>query len=236
MAQVAASVLCTAALRKIRAIDPDETPTATELANVFDEFKRMIKTWGVAGNLVWSSVLDTHTLTAGTASYTIGSGGDINTTRPHAVKNGSYVNSGGLDYELTIVGESRYLGISQKGMNVPDASRLIWYKPEYPLGKIYLYPPGGGTLNLYSWKALAEPATVNAEIVFPDEYQDAINWNLCCRIKPEFVGDPSPYEMAMAQFTRDELVSFNEANDPAELANEMALLNPGISSYSINAG
>ena len=66
MAQVSATSLCSAALRKIRAIDPQETPNATELDNVFTEFLRMIKTWGSIGHAVWASTVDIHTLVSGT--------------------------------------------------------------------------------------------------------------------------------------------------------------------------
>lgn len=236
MAQDTATNICTAALRKLRVVDPQETPDDTELDNVFTEFKRMIKTWGSIGAVVWASTEDEHTLTAGTKVYTIGSGGDINTVRPNRVINGTYILSGNIDRPVNIIGQSIYNSISDKDIGIPDPPTKLWYDPQYPLGKIYLWPPGGGTLYLRSYKPLAEPATIAAEIVYPDLYQDAIVWNLAQRMSPEFVGEPTPYIMAMASYTFDEIRKANAANDLSEMTNEIAGLTGQDHSYSIDAG
>jgi hypothetical protein len=241
MAQATGTVLCTAALRKIRAIDPSETPNTQELANCFEELKRMIETWGAIGQLVFTSTLDQFTLTSGTAEYTIGSGADIDTVRPIKILQGSFVTASGEDCQLTIISESRYLSFSNKTIGIPDTPKYIWYKPEYPSGKIYLLPAGGGVLNLYSLKPLAEPAAVGNDVVFPDHYQDAIVWNLACRIKLEFMGaDPSPYQLAMADHTMTTIRNLNMINDPVEIFNEMCYMNQGylkhFGTYDIDAG
>lgn len=234
MADVTATVLCTAALRKIRAIDPTETPNATELDNAFTEMKRMLKVWAAKGVLLPYSTLDSHTLTAGTASYTIGSGGTIDTVRPIKINHGSYVTSGGLDVPLTIIGEAQYNQIADKSSGA-DCPEFIWYKPAYPLGTIYLYPPGGGTLYLWSQKYITDPAAIGNNLVLPEEYQDAVVWNLACRMAPEFIGDPTPYMIAMAETTKSEIAALNEANDPAISQIEISQLGAPYT-YDIDAG
>lgn len=236
MAQVSAQSLCEGALRKIRAIDPDETPNATELDNCFTEFLRMAKTWASKGLLIWASEEVTHTLTQGTKEYSIGSGGTIDTSRPIKLNPGCYVASSGRDYPLTIIGQGRYKRISEKGSGQSSVPSLIWYNPTYPLGAIFVWPPGGGVLYLQTIKPLAEPAAVTNDVVFPDEYQDAIVWNLACRISPEFIGQPTPYQLAMAAYTLEGLRNENLANDMLEMEVEITELNGGYPGHDIDAG
>jgi hypothetical protein len=234
MANDSGSNICQAALRKLRAIDPGETANATDLARCFEEFKRMIKSWGILGNAVYASTVDVHTLTDGATRYSIGSGGDIDTVRPIRLVPGCFVTAGGYDYPLSIKGEAEYLQISDKEGGGGDVASIIWLDPQYPLAYVNLWAPTGGELNLYSLKPLAEPATVDADIVYPDEYQDPIVWNLACRMSPEFVGEPTPYLMAMAQHTLEVLRQSNAANDLSELENEITMLGIGHAHYNID--
>lgn len=236
MADDSATNLCTAALRKLRVIDPTETPSATELDNVFTEMKRMLKQWAARRIYAAYSTEDTHTLTAGTQSYTIGTGGTINTARPIQINEGCFVRANGIDYPLKKIGETEYQGLPYKDLGSDYPSR-IWYKPEYPLGKVFLWPPGGGELHLWSTKHFTEPATIGNDWAFTQESQDAIVWNLACRMSPEFIGDPSPFLLGMAQSTLDTMCNLNAANDPDEMDNEIAMLNGRHStSYNIDGG
>jgi hypothetical protein len=99
-----------------------------------------------------------------------------------------------------------------------------------------LAPPGGGELHLWSEKHFTEPAAVTNDLVLPDEYQDAVVWNLTCRMAAEFIGDPTPYQMAMANVTFTEVAALNQANDPAESYIEVSDLNRGHTTYDIDGG
>jgi hypothetical protein len=237
MADQSATTLCTAALRKLRVIDPVETPNTTELANTFSEMVRMLKQWAAKRIFVPYSTEDTHTLTAGTASYTIGSGGTINTARPIQINDGSFVLANGLPYPLKVIGEREYLGLPYKDIGTDYPSR-IWYKPEYPIGKVFLWPPGGGELHLWSTKHFTTPATIGNDWTFPEESQDAIVWNLACRMGPEFGVEPSPFIFSMARDSLTTIINLNAANDVSELNNELAVLNSehGQTFYDIDGG
>jgi len=236
MAQDSATNLCKDALINIRAIDPRETPDSDDLDTVWREFKRMIKQWGIKGSVVWESLKTQHTLSAGTQTYTVGSGGTINIARPNRILRGTYIKENGIDHLVTIVDQVRFNAIASKNAGVPDAPSLLWYDPQYPLGIINLFPAGGGTLYLRSAQPLAEPAAIGNDVVFPDEYQDAITWNLTMRIHPKFKGPPDAYTMAMAQQTLEEIENLNVANDYGEADNELTMLDDGYASFSIDAG
>lgn len=235
MADDSVQNLCSAALRKLRVYDAGDTPDIQDVADTFAELKRMLHAWAATGLYVYVSSEDTHTLSAGTASYTIGSGGDINSARPLVVNKGSFVRANGHDTPLDIIGEERYNRYSQKDVG-SDYPAAIWYKPSYPLGTIYLWPPGGGVLHLWSEKRLSEPSTLNSNMVVPEEYQDAIVWNLAKRMSPEFAGDPTAYIVAQAIAAKKIIENINAANDPAEMEMELRLLNRNNNNYDIDGG
>jgi len=235
MADKTAQELCEAALRKCRAIDPGETAPTQDLADTFEEMKRMLHAWAGKSIYVYVNSADTHTLTGGTESYTIGSGGDIDTARPLVILPSTYVRASGQDHQLEIISQRRYNHMHQKSIG-SDYPYFLMYLPEYPLGKIYLWPPGGGELHLWSQKRLAEPAAVGNNAVFPEEYQDAIVWNLACRIMPEYRGDPTPFMLNLANDALDTIAGLVFANDPAEMDVEVRLLNTGMTSHDIDGG
>jgi len=235
MSDVSAQVLCTAALRKLRAIDPSENPTATELDNCFTEMKRMLHSWAAEGLYVFVSTEDVHSLTSGTEEYTIGSGGAINSARPTQINTSTFIRANGIDSPLAVVGEARFNEIMQKSEGAEHPT-TIWYETTYPLGTIHVWPPGGGELHLWSRKRLAEPATVAANAVFPEEYQDAIVWELSCRMAPEFIGDPTEYLLRRSAAAMAVMRNLNEGNNPAELVNDMSYLRQGLTSYDIDEG
>ncbi|NIP22618.1 MAG: hypothetical protein GWN55_00380, partial [Phycisphaerae bacterium] len=152
---------------------------------------------------------DSHTLTSGTQSYTIGSGATIDTTRPVRIEN-AYVNQNGLDHPLTIIGAKKYASIAQKDLGHDTASRLH-YQPGYSQGTIYLWPPGGGTLYLWSLKQLTEPSVIGSDCVFPGEYDAALKWNLACEFALEYNREPTPYMMHRARETKRNVININAA-------------------------
>jgi hypothetical protein len=196
MADQTAQELIDAALRLLMAVDPGETPTTTERNNGLQAMKIMLRSWAAEGLAVYYSVEDTKTLTAGTQSYTIGSGGDIDTARPVKIDT-AFVASGGLDYPLIIGSRNMYAARAQKDLGY-DIPEMIWYNPGYPLGTVYIYPPGGGVLHIWSQKQLSE-FDLTDDVTFPGEYDRAIKFNLAVEMAPEYGGlkDPALAQMAM---------------------------------------
>ena len=209
MADQTAQELIKAALRKIGAISRGKAPSGADMADGLEALKILLRGWSGQGTMVFKQSQDTHTLTAGTASYSIGSGATIGTTRPVRVE-GAYVNSGGVDYPLNIIGADKYRNIAQKdsGSAVPSE---LHYQPGYSRGTIFLWPPGGGTLYLDSLKPLTEPSSLTTSMTFPGEYDAAIVWNLACELGPEYGKEPTMYMLARAQETKDNIIAINAA-------------------------
>lgn len=163
----------------------DETDT-TRLAEGLEAFNTMIKSWEEI--LQYAPVEESaYTLTAGTESYTIGSGGDIDTDRPTKVKSAFIRDSANNDHILSVLlTKKEYDEIYDK-----DASRrpdALYYAPEYSLGKIYLdsAPATAEDLYLTTFKPFSVYSSLNDTLSFPLEYEKALIYNLAVDLAPEY--------------------------------------------------
>jgi hypothetical protein len=219
MADQTTQELIKAAYRKIGVVAVGETPSDDEMQDALLMLKVIFRNWAAKVGPIYVTTTDTHTLTSGTTSYTIGSGATINTARPSMIK-AAYATENGLDYDLDIIDEKTYLKIADKDIGYNYPSKL-WYQPTYPNGTIYLWPPGGGTLTIHSYKQLSEPSALTTSIQFPGEYDAAIIWNLAEQMSPEYGMEPTPYIMNMAQETLDDVINFNAALDIPQVSVEI---------------
>lgn len=225
-----AQTLIREALRSIGAIASGEVPTADEENDALAAMKSMLRHWSNRQIRVYSITQDTLALT-GAASYTIGSGGNCNTTWPSAIA-GGFVRIGGVDYNLKAIGPQRYREISLKSLgSIPT---YIWYNPVYPLGVIYIYPlTSSGTAYLDSLKALSEPAAVTSDVAFPPAYDEAIKWNLALRLCPEYGKEPSALIVGLAKSALDDIETKNFAAQINEVSPEVIKL---VGRYNIEEG
>ena len=187
--------LIRATLRLIGAISSSETPAADESSDALEALNLMLGSWGASRFLSASTGKVTHTCN-GSTSYTIGVGGDINTTRPTAIYN-AYWSTGGLDYPLTFLDYSDYQDIGIK--NIGSIPEYIVLKPDNPLSTIYLFPvPANGTLTLDNIRP-ATDLTLADDLPYPPEWIRALKFNLAVEIAPEYGFAVSPEIAALAQ-------------------------------------
>ena len=187
--------LIRATLRLIGAISSSETPNADESSDALEALNLMLGSWGASRFLSASTGKVTKTMT-GASSYTIGVGGDINTTRPTAIYN-AYWSTGGLDYPLTFLDYSDYQDIGIKTIgSIPE---YIVLKPDNPLSTIFLFPvPANGTLTLDNVRPATE-LTLADDLPYPPEWIRALKFNLAIELSPEFGFTVSPELVALAQ-------------------------------------
>ena len=191
--------LIRATLRLIGAISSSETPNADESSDALEALNLMLGSWGASRFLSVSTGKVTKTMT-GASSYTIGVGGDIDTTRPTAIYNAHWT-SGGQDYPLSFLDYSDYQDIGIKTIgSIPE---YIVLKPDNPLSTIYLFPvPANGTLTLDNVRP-ATDLTLADDLPYPPEWIRALKFNLAIEIAPEFGFSVSPELVAMAKESRD---------------------------------
>lgn len=187
------SDLIRATLRLIGAISSSETPAADESTDALEALNMMLGSWGASRFLSASTGKVTKTMT-GAASYTIGVGGDINTTRPTALYVVTYTY-GGIDYNVKVIDYADYqkIGLKTVSGTIPD---FVALKPDNPLSTIYLYPiPTTGTLTLDNIRPATDLTLVD-DLPYPPEWIRALKFNLAVEIAPEYGLTVAP-ELAM---------------------------------------
>lgn len=209
--------LIRSSLRLIGAISSSETPASDETMDALEALNLLLSSWGASRFLSKNTQTITHTLT-GAASYTIGSGGDINTTNPTEIYTAKYT-LGGLDYNLSVMDFVDYEAIGLK--NIGAIPEFIVLKRDYPLSTIYLYPTaasGALTINAVTPKTDLDTDT-NLSNTYPPEWIRALKYNLAVEIAPEYGVTVSPEIAALARESKDivmrSMVTIPKANfDP----------------------
>lgn len=203
------------AMELIRVLPAGEVPSGEDSDYCLKKYNSMLDTFSAEIEPIYDFVIDQKALTEGDGEYTIGSGGDIDTTRPAKIDvAGSFIrdsngNDTTFDKELT---EREYNQIADKtpGNSTPNQ---IFFKPEYPLGKIYLYPPpsSGLTLHLLSSKPITEIADVGDSFSYPPGYKEMHEYQLALRIAPGFRKVPDPEVVITARRLYNEVANRNHA-------------------------
>jgi hypothetical protein len=202
-----ASDIIRRSLRLIGAIAGGETPSSTEQADALDALNAMLDSWRTESLSVYALRDETLTLT-GAASYTIGTGGALNTTRPVRIES-AYERYSDTDYPVKIASAAAWYALAVKTTTSSNVSEWLYYEPSYPLGTLYLYPkPTTGVLHLVTWVPLTAFAAADS-VALPPGYQDAITYHLAIRLAPEY-GRPVPPELAaLARAAKDNIQRVN---------------------------
>lgn len=226
-----AQTLINAALRAIGGVASGEVASTQELADGLEALKFMLRHW--SNNNIRVYMISQNTLTLnGAVSYTIGSGGDCDTSRPEAIKGGYVKDSNNFDWPLSLIDEGKYRSLSLKSLAGP--AQYLWYNPDFPLGVLYFWPLCSGTAYLDSLKPLSEPSLISSSVQFPPAYDEAIKWNLVLRLCPEFGKEPSPLVLGLAKSALQDIEAknFNNQINEADLNAELG----GMTNFNIDAG
>jgi hypothetical protein len=136
----------------------------------------MVSQWQVDGLMLYAQTSASCALT-GAQSYTVGSGGDFDATRPSEIV-GAFWRSGGFDYPLkTLTSFSEYQLISDKSASgEPEA---VCYDPDYTLGTLYVWPAGTtGEIHLTLRSPLPSYTVTTEDLTLPGEYELVVRYSL----------------------------------------------------------
>lgn len=176
-------------------------PLAAEDANdAFAALNLMLASWNSRKSPVLARTRVTHTLTSGTATYTIGSGATIDAARPLAI-DAAFLRESDRDYGLRVMGSDRYDSIAYKA--TPGRPGRIYYEPGPSTGTIRLdkAPSSAYVLHLTTLAPLTAVASLDTEIGMAAEAEDAIKYNLAVRMAPEYGREASRTVQILARDT-----------------------------------
>jgi hypothetical protein len=177
-------------------LDDGETASAAEASRALDLLNQMLALWAIDNVNVYAQQ-ETSFSPTGALSYTVGTGANVNMTRPSRI-DGAFWRLNGIDTPLTMLDTfEQYESISQKTQ--AGEPEYAFYLPSYTTGTLYLYPqPSTGTVHLLSNVALPTASVLADTITLPPEYILPIRSNLALLVAGTYGAPIRPAIAAVA--------------------------------------
>lgn len=210
-----ASSMILRSLRLIGEKTVGDTLTSAEQTDYLADLNTMLESWSIDRLMVYQLLQESKALTSSVGSYTIGSGGAFNTTRPTKIVAPCFIrDSNNIDSDLEIIDAVTYGGIPKKDVD-GSTPRLLFYDGAFAssLGTIFLYPEPAASLTLYinSWKQLQSFALISTTVVLPPGYQRAIEFNFAI----EVAGGFTKVSVEVAKIAIESKAAIKKINLPA---------------------
>jgi hypothetical protein len=182
----AVSTIIKAAMRALGALKAGGTPTAAEYADGVEAFNMLLSNLSENEVFIPSRTREALSFSAIQPSYTIGSGGDLDTDWPLSIEH-ALIRYEGVDYPIKVATAGEYKNLRDKYVTGRPAS-LLYYEPSYPLGVLYfsVQPSTDYSLILTSFKPIAEVADEDATLTLRLGYDRALKWLLAQEMATEY--------------------------------------------------
>jgi len=203
------------ALVKARILSPGEAVSAPIAAQSFFELNDMLETWVLEKLMVLSDSQESFSMVVGQSEYTFGSGGDFDSSRPTKIKDSVFVRCGSTDYPVVLITLDAYRRKSDKATGTRP--ERIAYSPEYPLGKVYLWPTPASIDRIYirSSKEVVSFTDRTTAVSLAPGYSAAIISNLAVVLSANFGKKVSDELAFLAGGTKKAIKSSN--SEPTKL-------------------
>jgi len=182
-----------ASLANIQAIAIDETPEAAIEQQAFYALNQMIDAWQNESLLIYNVQPSVFPFVAGQQTYTCGTGGDFNTTRPVRFDSVYARDSSGNDYPIEVVTAEEYASIAAKYITT-QIPQCMYDDGNVPLKNLSFWPKpsdSSWSVVLWSWGPIQSFTDVTESISMPPGYQEMIEYNLSVYLAPKFGKEPT---------------------------------------------
>lgn len=213
-------------LRVLGVIATGETPSAEESNDALSALNDMLDSWSNERLIIYTKTEETFTLTPSQGRYSMGSGGNFNTTRPIKIENAVIEIAGTSptsEVPVRIVPKEQwvYINVKDTTSNIPT---VLYAEGSYPLEYINLYPVPSvaNSLTLWTIKPLTTLTNLSTSLSLPQGYLRALKFNLAKELAPEYGVTLTP-EAAMiameskANIKRNNITERLLGSDPALL-------------------
>lgn len=199
-------------LRYIGIIGANQTPDANKSSDALKSLNGMLERWSIQKLMNYYQTNEEFNLVSSTASYTIGSGGDFDTTRPTDIINAQIRLSDNQDYPMAKLNNQEYQRIYLKS-NASNIGRGFYYEQSHPLGVIYIYPTPSenNKIRITSNKQFVAYAAITDNVVLPPGHIEAIEYNLAVKLGMEYqiTGKINPLIIQEAKNSKRDLKRVN---------------------------
>lgn len=214
----------TRSLKLIEEVGAGQEVTGEQATDGLASLITMVDGWSIQNKLVFTETRENFSLTVNDPDYTIGSGGDFNTTVPIEIEAAFVRDASGNDTPLEIIGAEEYANIPNKSQSGIPAK--MYFDGNYPLATILIWPVPNqaSSIYIYSKKPLSNFSSLDDVLSVPSGYERAFIYNLAIEIAPEYGKTPSPVVIKIAGESKKALESANSTNDTVILSVDSALM------------
>lgn len=139
----------------------------------------LLDSWSNEALMSYVELQRSFALIAGQQTYTIGTGGYINSTRPYSISGAFLRDSNSNDYPMRIVNQDIWdnIGLKTITSQIPDT---LYYDSQYPLGVINIFPVPliNYTVFFNTTTDQLDLATLTTALSLPVGYERAFVLNL----------------------------------------------------------
>lgn len=203
------------ALRLLGQIEAGESPTSDESSDALTALNAMLDSWRNDRLLCFAFQTESLTLSSSDASYTIGTSGDLNTTRPVEIVQ-AWISDSNNDYPMRPMNEAEYAGIFDKTQEADWPDRYL-FRPSIASSQatfiVYPVPNATRTCKIITRVVVSSFAATTDTVTLPPGWEEAIDANLAIALAPEYGVEPS---QAVVKMARDALAGIKRTNALAQ--------------------
>jgi hypothetical protein len=201
-----------------------KAPSTIEDADALTALNNMIGSWSI-DFIVPVVTRESFDLVVGQAEYTIASGAayDFDTVRPISINNVHLRDSDGYSYPVRLLSAKDYNLIGSKTLE--GRPKSLYFVPEYPTAKIIFNKEADKVYTAYFEfnKHLTEIAAIGDTVSLPNEFKEALVYNLAIRLAEDNSIDLPPSIATLAQMTYTQVSRIGSINKMPPVARfEMA--------------
>ena len=198
--------LITKCFRDIGTMKMNESPTAFEVADALIDLNILLDSLSTETLMVLGSIMESFPLVAGKQTYTIGIGGDFNTSKPSRIDNAFIQDTLDNRYPVGITDKAIYDTYEDALISSTRPDELV-YDPgptqqAVQMGVIYMYPitdaSGPYTLYIGQQKPLIEFANATDIVTFQSAYFMFLRYSLDEMLWPQYRDDGKPFPPKLA--------------------------------------
>ena len=188
------------AFRILQQISPGVSPSALEYAAALVAINGILDQWRNERLMCLATQDEPLTLVVGQPSYTIGSGGNLNTNRPVRIDR-AYVIYQAVSFPVDIYTDAQFAAIPYKLQAGPFPT-ILYYAADMDSGHLWPWPicnTTGAELHVVTWTPMISFATSATTAVLAPGLQDALTFALAIMLAPEYERPVSPDLREMAK-------------------------------------
>lgn len=189
-----------------------EEPDATESAQALEALNGLLDAFRNESLMCYATQDETLTLVNGQISYTIGSGGDLNTNRPVRI-DAAYVIYQTVSYKVTMFTDQQYAGINLKTQAGPYPI-CLYYAADMDVGHLWPWPicdNDDTELHVITWTPMISFASLTDSYNLPPGWYDALCFHLAIAMCPEYQSPVTPDLMKLATNAKKGIKMVNNA-------------------------